>query len=100
MGVQWDIWCYRHDHEFSWDDDWLREASWSAAQQATAIEVKFASSRAKQWRKLVAEVIEKGDKQAHRWSKLPTMDAGRHSSHGRCAVACGTSTGGLGGVGA
>eukprot|EP00959_Pyramimonas_sp_CCMP1952_P171508 3583703-Pyramimonas_sp.AAC.1 len=73
MGVQWDIWCYRHDHAFSWNDDWLREASWSAAQEATAIEVRFANSRVKQWRKLIAEVIGQGDKQAHRSSKLPTM---------------------------
>eukprot|EP00959_Pyramimonas_sp_CCMP1952_P095920 2005394-Pyramimonas_sp.AAC.1 len=84
MGVQWGIWCYKYDREFSWGDYWLREASWGVAQEATAIEAKFANSRVKQWRKLIAEVIEKGDKQAHRWTKLPTMwmQADIHSAEG------------------
>eukprot|EP00959_Pyramimonas_sp_CCMP1952_P347484 7278114-Pyramimonas_sp.AAC.1 len=73
MGEQWDIWCYRYEHEFSWEEEWLRHARWSAAQEATRIEVKFANDRAKQWRKLIADAVEKGEKQARRWSKLPAM---------------------------
>eukprot|EP00959_Pyramimonas_sp_CCMP1952_P038226 799815-Pyramimonas_sp.AAC.1 len=55
MGGAWDIWCYRYDNEFSWDDEWLREASWTAAKEATTLGVKFANSRVKQWRKLIAD---------------------------------------------
>eukprot|EP00959_Pyramimonas_sp_CCMP1952_P356149 7458627-Pyramimonas_sp.AAC.1 len=55
MGEAWDRWCYRYDNELSWEGEWFREASWTAAKEATTLEVKFANRRVKQWRKLIAD---------------------------------------------
>eukprot|EP00959_Pyramimonas_sp_CCMP1952_P453158 9467779-Pyramimonas_sp.AAC.1 len=67
MGSSWFVLWYRLDYEWSWEDEWIRDCSWFAAQEATKLEQLYSKQRVKEWRQAVAKSIEQEQSKAHRW---------------------------------
>ena len=69
------------------DGDWLKDMSWVAAKEGTAIEAREAKKRVAAWRKEVWKQVLGGTSTAHRWGRAPLLWAPARADHSGSGVA-------------
>ena len=61
----WTTWVTRATAEWCLSTDWLKDMSWVAAKEATAIEIKFAKKRLTSWKQEVKHQVQNATSKAH-----------------------------------